>query len=456
MGWMTDIIVMVALCSISALLGSIVGAFAGLVPGLHPNTLAVLFSGIPPVAILWTTAANSLELAPGSAPLLLGCFLIGLLMSHSLTEVIPTAMLGIVDDETVVSQLPSQRLYNMGRSDLVVESVIVGGLGAVLLFAIILIPTGVLMGAPVQLYSAMKPLMGLLLLGIACNVLVRGRDKARIAKSLMIFFLSGSIGIALLTLQIPVHLTHIVFPGIWAVDSSSFLLPAFSGMFALPSLAFSVGKGRKNAVRTISCERVEVLRVRPLLSSILPSVMVGWLPGITNAYATTFSLRRGRDISSIARSASSYLVTYSATNVGGSLQSILAMGTILRFRNGTLEAVGSNFPGDALMWHDVLNPPVSMLAFLWAACISIVLGAWLCRFLGSRTLSRGSRNEPRLMRYSVLLLLVSLSFILAGPIGLLVLASCFLVGTWAIRIGAPRIHLMGVLLVPVIVFFMAQ
>ena len=453
---MTDILGMIALCSISAILGSVVGAFTGLVPGLHPNTLAALFSGLPPAAILLSAMANSLGLSLDSIPLLLGCFLIGLLMSHSLTEVIPTAMLGIVDDETVVSQLPSQRLYNMGRTDLLVESVIVGGLGAVLLFAVILVPTSILMGAPVQLYSTMKPFMGLLLLGIACNVLLRGRDKARIARSLVIFLLSGSVGIALLTLQVPVHLTHILFPGVWAVDSSSFLLPAFSGMFALPSLVFSAGKGHRKAVRAISSERIEVLRVRPLLSSILPSMMVGWLPGITNAYATSFSLRRGRGSPSVLRSAGSYLVTYSATNVGGSLQSILAMGTILRFRNGTLEAVGSIFPGDALIWRDILSPPVSMLAFLWAACISIVLGAWLCRSLGSRMLSRGPGSEPRLMRPSVFLLLVSLSFIFSGPAGLLVLVSCFLVGTWAISIGAPRIHLMGVLLVPVIVFFMTQ
>jgi putative membrane protein len=184
--------------------------------------------------------------------------------------------------------------------------------------------------------------------------------------------------------------------------------------------------------------------------------MVGWLPGITNAYATSFSLGRRRSSESVVRSASSYLVTYSATNVGGSLQSIIAMGTILRFRNGTLEAVGSNFPGDALLWHDALNLPVSMLAFLWAACISIVLGASLCRSLGSRMLSRGHGSEPHLMRPSVLLLLVSLSFIFSGPAGLLVLISCFLIGSWAISIGAPRIHLMGVLLVPVIVFFMTQ
>src|SRR5512136_1553389 len=134
-GRMTDILFLFTWCSIIALLGSLVGAFAGLVPGLHPNTLATVFSGFPLTALGLAALVVCFRMPIDSAPLLLGCFLIGVLMAHSITEIIPTAMLGITDDETVISLLPSQRLYSLGRVDLVIESVVIGGLGALLLFS---------------------------------------------------------------------------------------------------------------------------------------------------------------------------------------------------------------------------------------------------------------------------------------------------------------------------------
>ncbi|HUW43100.1 MAG TPA: tripartite tricarboxylate transporter permease, partial [Thermoplasmata archaeon] len=218
---MTDILFLLAWCSIAALLGSLVGAFAGLVPGLHPNTLATVFSGFPQAVLALSVLAVGFQMPVDSGPLLLGCFLIGLLMAHSLTEIIPTAMLGITDDETIVSLLPSQRLYSLGRADLAIESVIVGGLGALLLFAILLLPMRWVMGTPVQLYSSMKPFMGLLLAGISAYVILSQRDWNKILKSIAIFLLSGMLGITVLTVQLPVLATDLIAGGIWKVDSSA-------------------------------------------------------------------------------------------------------------------------------------------------------------------------------------------------------------------------------------------
>jgi putative membrane protein len=453
---MTDVLLVFTWCSIAALSGSIVGALAGLVPGLHPNTLAAVFSTFPLTALGLTAMAVCFQMPADSAPLLFSCFLIGILMAHSITEIIPTAMLGITDDETVVSLLPSQRLYNLGRADLAIESVVIGGLGSLLLFLILLLPTRWVMGAPLHLYSSMSPFIGLLLLGISCYVILSQRDRSEIIKSVAIFSLSGMAGIAVLTLQLPVLATDRLASGVWNVDSSAFLLPAFSGMFALPSLFFSGGQGGRAGVEMHAGEQMVGSRVKPLLRSVIPSMMVGWLPGITNAYATSFSISHSREDKHALKSAYSYLITYSATNIGGSLQSIIAMGTILRFRNGTLEAIDGQVAREAFEWLDALDPPTAMLAFLWSACIALVLGAWLCPFFGRRILSNVESRIFRLLRPGVILLLLILAFIVSGPIGLFVLFSCFLIGVWTISIGAPRVHLMGFLLVPVLIFFLAQ
>jgi putative membrane protein len=310
------------------------------------------------------------------------------------------------------------------------------------------------MGTPIQLYSSMKPFMGLLLLALSGYVILSQRDRNEISKSIAIFLLSGMIGIAVLTAQLPVLATDHLSGSIWKVDSSTFLLPAFSGMFALPSLVFSGGSRVNRTIEMDAGEQIVGSRIKPLLRSIFPSMMVGWLPGITNAYATSFSMTRRREDNNALRSAYSYLITYSATNIGGSLQSIIAMGTILRFRNGTLEAIDGHVARGALAWSDTLDPPTTILAFLWAACIAMIFGAWICPILGRRMLSNIECGIFHLLRPAVILSLLIIALVVSGPIGLFVLFSCFLVGAWAISIGAPRVHLMGFLLVPVIIYFL--
>lgn len=452
---MTDLL-LVLWCSLFALLGSIIGGFSGLVPGFHPNTLAAAFSSFPQLAATFTAIGCALQFSDGSGPILLGCFLIGILAAHSLSEVIPTAMLGVVDDETLISQLPSQMLYNLGRADLVIESTIIGGLGAVLLFAVLLLPTRCLMGQPVALYAAVKPFMGLILISICCLVLVSSRNRGTFGRSMIVFSTAGLLGIAVLTSQLPTQLSaHIVGDG-WKVDGSSFLLAAFSGMFALPSLVFSNDLARTKPRPRRSGDMIRIPRIGPVLRSMVPSVLVGWMPGITNAYATSLSLGRRHDDSSSIKSACTYLITYSATNVGGNLQSILAMSTIFRSRNGTLEAINNHVSSGSVGWFQMLDPPIAMLTFLWAACIGTVFGAWLCSSLGRRILLGSRAGRVPMLRPAIISFIMAMVIFASGPVGLIVLFSSFLLGSWTLAIGAPRIHLMGFLLVPVIVYFMTH
>lgn len=437
-------------CTVFALLGALVGSMSGLMPGLHPNTMAAIFAGFPQLLAFF--AAPGQFGSDGSPAILFGCFLIGVLMAHSLTEIIPTAMLGVADEETIAALLPSQRLFQLGRADLVIESVVIGGIGAVIMFAILFIPTRLIMGQPIALYSGLKPFMGALLIVVSALVLLSSRKTGRLTASSMLFAASGMIGIIVLTIQLPTTISDCLFGDFWVVDSSSFLLPAFSGMFAIPSLVFASGR-RIEPSASSPGEDIRIPRVRPLLRSIIPSVLVGWIPGITNAYATSLSMARRQARGHAVESACLYLVTYSATNVGGSLQSILAMAVIFRSRNGTLDAIGDHFAKYALGWFDALQPPSAIIAFLWSSCIATVIGAGICMLLGRRILNGGRDRSHVFVRFIVLVLISILVIVLSGPIGFLILLSCFLLGSWALSKGAPRVHLMGFLLVPVIVYF---
>ena len=454
---MSWIISLLLLCSVFAVMGSLLGGMTGLVPGLHPNTVAAMLAGFPQLFAVFTIGGVTGSLEPAaSSSMFLGCFLIGILMGHSMTEIIPTAMLGVSDDETVVAQLPSQRLYNLGRSDLVIEAAVVGGLGAIALFALLFIPTRLLMGQPVGLYSAIRPFMGFLLLGISAFVLLSARHQGTFLISSASFMLSGMIGIVVLTLQLPTQLTVSMFGGAWLVDSSSFLLPAFSGFFAFPALLFHSGNRAPPDSGFASGERIRAPVGGPLMRSLLPSILIGWIPGITNAYAVSLTSMRRRDCHRSIGSAYQYLVTYTAANVGGSLQSIIALATIFRARNGTLEAINDSFSSSVLGWFQGLEPPVAIITFLWAACIATVVGTWSCMALGRKMMRASKSNSLRPIRVAILVFILLLILSVSGPVGLLVMLSCATLGSWSIFKGVPRVHLMGFLIVPVIVYFLSN
>jgi len=439
-------------CSVFALVGAVAGALTGLIPGLHPNTLAILLlvlfvnsdsSGIDPEPEWrrWTS---------------IGAFLVGVLISHSISEIIPTAMMGVIGDDTAVASLPAQRLFFLGRTDLITEAVLIGGLGSVVLFAVIFMPIRMVMGQPIETYSLLKSGMGPILMAISAVVLLSSRSDKKLLKALILFSMSGAIGMVVLRFQVANILTNTLFDHAWSADASIFLLPAFSGFFAIPSLLFAARPMAQREIIT-PCrtdDDFSFSRARPLLKGVIPSIIVGWIPGITNAYATALVFAFRNPWKHPVEGSFRYLITYSATNIGGALQAILALGTILRARNGTLEAIASIIPEEQLIWSNISDPPMTIMLFFWSACLSAVAGAAIFRLTAKRLLDHNDIGRAPFLRAIVVILILVLIFWSSGPIGYIVMLPCFLLGVWAIGSGASRIHLMGFLVVPVTIYFL--
>lgn len=435
------------------MLGGLIGGFSGLMPGMHPNTLAALIAISPFMALIMPLVPNELEY---SNIIIFGSFLISILLAHSLTEMIPTAFMGIPNDDTIVALLPSQRLFASGRWDLLIECTMVGSLGAVILFAIIFIPICGIMGGPFELYRSIKGFFAIILIGIAILVIVSAGRARRILSSAAIFLLSGIFGLVVLTLSIPQSITELIPSDIWVNDSSCFLLPAFSGFFSVPSLILMKKKKQSPKFIAQSQEEVEVPRLTSLLRSILPSTLVGWIPGITNAYATTLSFIGLRMKSSSLASACRYLVTYSATNVGGSLHSIIAFFVIGRARNGIIESINDQIGQMDVLPFEIIQPPMMLLCFLWSACIGAVVGALILRTIGSWILQNNRFEFGRYVRIGIIVFIMSLVIAISGPAGLLVLFTSVVLAVLTINMCVSRIHLMGFILFPVIVHFMSM
>ena len=90
----------------------------------------------------------------------------------------------------------------------------------------------------------------------------------------------------------------------------------------------------------------------------------------------------------------------------------------------------------------------ALAPLLAAVVVGAAAGAVLVVGAGDRYLALVARVDPRNVVVGVLALLVGLSWLFAGVVGIGVLAVATVVGLLPPRLGTRRVHLMGVLVGP--------
>ncbi|MBB6067289.1 TctA family transporter [Methanococcus maripaludis] len=188
--------------------GIATGTITGLIPGIHPNTI------IPISMVLFPYFGSSNYFS----------FLIGLLISHYFLNYIPSAFIGVPDDESAVAAVPMHNLTILGRG---YEAVVLAGFGA--FFGIICSIFLFLVISTINIdfqsfYSGLKPFLPyILMLFLLISVIF---SKNRLWTTLIILF-SGILGI-------------IVFYKNLSFDYS--LTVIFTGMFGIPLLFENLNK----------------------------------------------------------------------------------------------------------------------------------------------------------------------------------------------------------------------
>jgi len=164
----------------------------------------------------------------------------------------------------------------------------------------------------------------------------------------------------------------------------------------------------------------------------LAGAVVGYLPGVSSAIAATVALSAtpGR------YGARGFLVTTSGVNTSNAVFALFALVALGSPRTGVLVAFEES------------GATVDLPLLLTSVALASVAGFLLVLALGDRYLDRVGRLDPRGLSLAVLGLLVVLSGLFAGWVGLVLFAVATLVGLLPVRLGVKRAHLMGVLLVP--------
>ncbi len=390
---------------LAALTGLIIGIFTGLFPGVHINLVAITLVSLSPALLKFV------------APITLVSFLVAMAITHTFLDVVPSIFLGVPKEETALSILPGHELLLQGRGYEAIRLSSIGSLAA--LFVILVISPLYIWLLP-KYYPLFQTYMAFILLGAAGFLIFRDEKKLL---SLFLFFLSGILGIFTLSS------TMVKQP----------LLPLLSGLFGSSLLMMSFIKKSKVPRQNFEYEeKVEGVKVA-LTSSILSGSIVSFLPGLGAAQGAVL----GSSFTQLNKKA--FLVLLGAVSTITMGLGFTALYVISRPRHGVAVATGK------ILDYFTLNHLLLLFAvMLFAGGIAFLLTLKIARGFASQM----SKVNYRKLSFWVLGLIVLLCIIVSGWFSLLVLVTGTAIGILCSALGVRKMHLMGCLILPVILYFL--
>jgi len=226
---------------------------------------------------------------------------------------------------------------------------------------------------------------------------------------------------------------------IWRGMEGNMLMPLFTGLFGLPLLIGS-SRGRMPEQNPEAGEPPSVIGA---LKGSLMGGLVGWLPGVTataGAVLTTM-LPRSKE-----NGPEGFIAMVSSVATAAA---VLGLGTLLllgKGRSGTLLAMQETMPSLAVEY---------VPALLLCVLSSSLLSYWLTMKLGWRLLRKAQGRDLTKLNQAALIGMIALSFLLAGPGGLVLLTLSTILGMVPSKLGVSRVHLTGCLLLPILIYYFA-
>jgi putative membrane protein len=384
------------------------GTLSGLVPGLHANNFALLLvavaSGVP---------------GPRAA---VACAVLAAGITHTFLDVVPALALGVPDAAMAVGCLPGHRLVLGGRGREALRLSALGSGSALVVALPVAVPlTALVRRGQSDLYA----LLPVVLVVVFALLVVAERRRRRIVAAAVLVCLSGLLGIV--TLDGPA-----AYEGLLSVGGV--LTPLFAGLFGVPVLVDAARGGGVPPQDDVTIAVPPGQVARSALAGVAGGGMVGYVPGVSAGVAATLSLPlAGGDDPDRA-----YLVATSGANTATAVFALFSLVALDAPRTGVTVALGE------------IGTP-SLPTLLSVAVVAGVVAAALVPVLGDRYLRLVGRVDPRTTSLVACGLLGVLSLLMAGLAGLCVLVVAGLVGLLPVRLGVRRVHLMGVLAVPLVI-----
>lgn len=394
---------------VALVVGVIAGTLTGLTPGIHINLVAIILLGF------------SASLLDTVSPLTLIIFITAMAITHTFTDFIPSIFLGAPDEDSVLSVLPGHQLLLKGHGYTGIILTLYGSATALL---IILIFAPVFIYLLPIIYPYVLRIMPIILILVSGHLIFLEKDKKLLA--LITFLLAGFLGIA--TLNLPIKEP---------------LLPLLTGLFGASNLIISIKQKTKIPKQKIF--KIKEIRLnkksfaKSTLASIIAAPFTAFLPGLGASQAAVI----GSEITELNQKEFLFLLGAINTIVMG--LSFIALYSIQKTRTGAAVAISRLIP----------ELTINNLLFIIGAIIIAGIISFFITILIAKQISKHIHK----IHYSklsiiILLILTFLTIYFSGFLGFLVFIVGASLGISTILSGIRRMHLMGCLLIPTILYYL--
>lgn len=387
-------------------LGIFAGTFSGLTPGIHINLISSII-----ISLSLTNFYNINNI-------FLIIFITSMSITHTFVDFIPSIFLGAPDEETMLSTLPGHKMLNKGMGYEAVMLSNYGGIIALVLLIILLIPSIKLI--PI-IYPKLTKIMAPILIIITIKLILS--DKKRIL-SLIVFILTGILG-------------YIVF----AIDEnilSQPLMPLLTGLFGTSMLITSIRQKTKIKNQKIT-KNIKFNFKSPVIGSLIASPICGFLPGLGSGQASIL----GDQISK--NDDRGFIVLNGITNTLVMGISFISLYTINKARTGSALAIQD------------LSGSINLNIFV-IILITIIISGFFSFYITKNLAIIFSNNITKIdyskLSIVIIILTTLIVFIFSGFIGLLVLIISTLTGIYSISLGVRRTNMMGCIMLPTIIIYL--
>ena len=401
-----------------ACLGVGLGTVTGLVPGLHVNSVAFVLVGVAP-------GVGGPDAAVAAAILAAG-------VVHTFLSIVPGLVLGVPDAATAPGVLPGHRLVLAGRGREAIRLSAVGSGVALVAAVAVALPLSRAVAAGREWLLAGLPVLLAAIAGLL--ILAEPTRRARLGGAVC---LAVATGFGLLVLDLPAS------GPLSPAGSASVLAPVFGGLFGAPILLDALdARGAIPAQHGTDLGLSPPAVLRAALSGVGGGTLVGYLPGVSAGVAAVLALG-GAGGSGPAGQGSdrAYVVATSAADTATAVFAVASLAVLGAPRSGVTVAVDT-LGGDA-------GAGLGLVEMLLVLVLAAGVGIVLLVTVGDRYLGVVRRLPRRPLVVGVLGLLVALAVGFAGAVGGAVFCLAAVVGLLPPRVGARRVHLMGVLIGPV-------
>jgi len=396
--------------SLAILSGVIAGAISGLIPGLHINLISAVLLSLSALVFSYFS------------PIIIVIFIVSMSIAHIFINYIPSIFLGAPDEDNFLAVLPGHELLLSGKG---YSAVIYSIYGCIAGIPIVLLFSPLFYFYLSFFYSYAERIMPIIL--IIASIFLVYSEKSSKLWAFFIFCFSGIIGLSTLTLP---NLTE---P----------LLPLFTGLFGISSLATSLKKTQKipqqeiTPLKAIKIERKSFWK--SIFASAIASPFCSFLPGMGSGQAAVIASEISGEVSK-----KEFLVLLGSINIVVTGLSFITLYSISKARTGVAAAVGK-----------IITLDLSTISIITGAIVFSAILAFFLTILIAKAYSRIiSKIDYKFLSAVLIIFLSALIFYFSGWLGLIIMLVSASLGLLCIYSGVRRTHMLGSLIIPAIILYL--